>query len=138
MRVARWVTASWKWFLSLALLLGVSIVAFATKDRWLPIANRWLDNITRESVLRRSTIKAMPTTSPDENVIDLSTIEQRNIGLRSDKVQLNNYIKTTSIPAIITERPGKTQFEVTAHFTGTVTAVHVVIGQVVEPGQALF
>ncbi|MFT7642619.1 MAG: cobalt-zinc-cadmium efflux system membrane fusion protein [Pirellulaceae bacterium] len=70
--------------------------------------------------------------------IELSAMALRNIGLTTKVIGLTDYVKTTSIPAVVVERPGRSQVEVSAPLTGTVTRIYPVQGQAIQPGTPLF
>jgi multidrug efflux pump subunit AcrA (membrane-fusion protein) len=70
--------------------------------------------------------------------IELSSQALKNIGFEPFTVKLDTYEKTISLPAIVAERPGKSQLRVSAPLTGIVTAVHVIQGEAVEPDSPLF
>lgn len=62
----------------------------------------------------------------------------KNIGFRPMKVALRPYSQTVRLPALIVERPGKTQIQVAAPMTGIVTRVLAQEGVAVETGSTLF
>ena len=65
----------------------------------------------------------------EENALKLSELARKNIGLRTGVVELQSYIKTISVPAIVTERPGRSQVEITAPFTSIVKRVYLTPGE---------
>ncbi|QDT47354.1 hypothetical protein Pan258_13880 [Symmachiella dynata] len=77
----------------------------------------------------------------DSSSLELSEQAQRNVGLTADKirkVQLTTFTRKISVPAIVTERPGRTQVKVVAPMTGVITGVYVVEGEAIPPGKQLF
>lgn len=72
------------------------------------------------------------------NSLELSEDAWKNIGLKTAVVQLQSYVKSVSAPAIVRERPGRTQVNVAAPLTGIVTRVFPIEGEAIEPGQSLF
>lgn len=74
----------------------------------------------------------------DANSIELSDVARKNIGLKTGLVQPRSYTKTVSVPAIVVERPGRSQVSVTAPLTGIVTRVYPIEGQSLQPGEPLF
>ncbi|MCA9203237.1 MAG: efflux RND transporter periplasmic adaptor subunit [Planctomycetales bacterium] len=73
--------------------------------------------------------------------LSLSTQGMRNIGLTPDYLKplsLQTFRKSITVPAVIVERPGRTQVQVATPMTGVVTHVHAVQGEAVEPGSLLF
>jgi len=71
------------------------------------------------------------------NSLELSSQARSNIGLQLVTVELQPFEKTITVPGMITERPGRTTFEVTAPMTGVITRLAAVQGEAVQPGQLL-
>jgi len=74
----------------------------------------------------------------DANSIEVSAQGLKNIGFQPLKVSLGPYTKSVRLPAMIVERPGKTQIHVAAPMTGIVTRVMAQEGAAVETGDVLF
>ena len=74
----------------------------------------------------------------DSNTIAVTAQGLKNIGFRPMKIALGPYAQTVRMPAMIVERPGKTQIQVPAPMTGIVTKVLAQEGVAVEPGDTLF
>lgn len=74
----------------------------------------------------------------DVTMVELSEQAKGNIGLKVSEAALGSFTRTVTLPAIVVERPGRSQIDVAAPLTGVVTAIHVIAGQAVEPGQPLF
>lgn len=74
----------------------------------------------------------------DTQQITLSEQAWKNLGLRTGDVTLKEFWRTISIPAIVGERPGHSEHRVGTTVHGVVTKIHVVPGQTVRPGDALF
>lgn len=70
--------------------------------------------------------------------IKLSDAALKNVGFEPFVVELKPYAKSTSIPALVIERPGRSQLLVTAPLTGVVTTIHVIEGVAVAEGDPLF
>lgn len=73
----------------------------------------------------------------ESSSLELSEQARNNIGLQLVTVELKPFEKTITVPGMITERPGRTTFEVTAPMTGVVTRLAAVQGEAVQPGQVL-
>lgn len=73
----------------------------------------------------------------ETNSLELSEQARSNIGLQLVTVELKPFEKTITVPGMITERPGRTTFEVTAPMSGVVTRLAAVQGEAVQPGQVL-
>jgi multidrug efflux pump subunit AcrA (membrane-fusion protein) len=70
--------------------------------------------------------------------VELSLQAQKNIDLKTVRIQLERFERTISVPGLIVERPGRSQIDVTAPVGGQVTRVYCIQGEAVMPGQALF
>ena len=70
--------------------------------------------------------------------IQLSDAALKNVGYKPFAVKLVPYAKKNSVPAIVVERAGRSQLDVTAPMTGIVTRVYRIEGEAVDPGQPLF
>ena len=71
----------------------------------------------------------------------LSAEAQANLGLTSEMlrpIHSTPFVRAVAVPAIVVERPGRTQLPVSAPLTGVVTHVHAVTGEAVTPGTLLF
>jgi len=120
-------------------MIVLAATLWLTRDRWLPtLVDKW---------------KGAPAVAPkaDEHAghdhehgaaktdsIAVSTTGLQNIGFQPATVGLQPFERTETIPAIVIERPGKTQIHVTAPFTGILTEIFVDEGQAVEPGAKMF
>lgn len=74
----------------------------------------------------------------DASAIELSAAAWKNVGLRTRLVLPQSFVRTITVPAIVTERPGRSQVQLTAPFTGIVTHIYMIEGEVVQPGERLF
>jgi multidrug efflux pump subunit AcrA (membrane-fusion protein) len=74
----------------------------------------------------------------DSNTIAVTAQGLKNIGFWPMKVALGPYAQTVRMPAMIVERPGKTQIQVPAPMTGIVTKVLAQEGVAVDAGDVLF
>jgi len=77
----------------------------------------------------------------EQHALALADRALLNIGISDDQIQpikLGDYEKTTSFPAMIMERPGRSIVKVPAPATGVVTHVYREQGVTVEAGQRLF
>ena len=74
----------------------------------------------------------------EADAVKLSQAAQANVGLQLAKVELRPFEKTITVPAIIVERPGRTNIQVAATLTGVITRVWPMQGEAVTPGQPLF
>lgn len=74
----------------------------------------------------------------EADTLELSEVARKNIGLKTGVVELQSYVKAVSVPAVVVERPGRSQVQITAPLTGIATRVHPIEGEAIQPGQPLF
>lgn len=84
-----------------------------------------------------------PVTTPNEvTEIVLSWAAAKNIGIDDDSaiitVEVSNYYKSFSFPAVVVERPGFSMMTVPSPVSGIVTKIHHETGVAVEPDEPLF
>ena len=60
------------------------------------------------------------------------------MGLKLAKVELREFERTITVPAMVVERPGRSAMQVAAPLTGVVTRIWPLQGETVTPGQPLF
>jgi multidrug efflux pump subunit AcrA (membrane-fusion protein) len=70
--------------------------------------------------------------------LELSEQGQKNVGLRLVTVQPRAFDRTITVPAMVKQRPGRTEIKVSAPMTGIVTRIYPIRGEAVTPGQPLF
>ncbi len=72
--------------------------------------------------------------------VSLSDQAMKNLGLDEHSlkpIELEDYQRTITIPAVVVSKPGRTQLQVSSPLNGVVTHVHAVTGEAVTPGQLL-
>ena len=75
----------------------------------------------------------------DEAVaLELSEQARKNIGLTLYAVERREFARTVVVPAVISERPGRSAITVSAPMTGIVTRIYPIPGEAVAPGDVLF
>lgn len=73
-----------------------------------------------------------------ENTIALSQQALKNIGFAPIRVEESTFTRTISVPALVVERPGRSQIQITTPLTGVITKIHIIEGEAIEPGSPLF
>jgi len=127
-----------------AVLVLITVTATATKNTWLPHAQKLVESTGDGSPAGPSLAgtgsqqQHAQHAHDDSTVLELSDLAWKNLGLKTGVVELRTYVKTMSIPAMVVERPGRSQVEITAPMTGIVTRVYPVEGEAIQPGQPLF
>jgi hypothetical protein len=77
----------------------------------------------------------------ESTALELNAQALKNLGLSSDylkPIELSDYKRTITIPAIVAAKPGRTQIRVSSPLSGVVTHVHAVTGEAVTAGTLLF
>ena len=74
----------------------------------------------------------------DASALQLSSVAWKNIGLKTGTVEPRTFARSVSVPAMVVERPGRSQVEITSPMTGIVARVYPLEGEAVQPGQSLF
>lgn len=77
----------------------------------------------------------------EATALELSAQAMKNIGLGPEQlkpVSLETFQRSLTVPALVVERPGRTQVQVATPLTGVVVHVHALEGEAVEPGTLLF
>ncbi|CAN5280089.1 efflux RND transporter periplasmic adaptor subunit [soil metagenome] len=111
-------------------LVGVSAgAAFIMRERWLPLFERHSEQKTER-----------PSASDSTTITKVLLSDQAiaNLNLVAKPVQPQTWWKSTTIPGMIVDRPGRSDRGVVAPATGVITAILHVPGESVKPGQALF
>lgn len=70
--------------------------------------------------------------------LELSSAALRNIGYEPLTVRPGEFTRTVTLPAMVVERPGRSQIQITAPLTGILTEIEAIQGAAVEPGAELF
>ncbi len=135
--------------LGIALCLAVLVGAWTLQGHWWPPLLNWVQQTANRS--RLETADANRTDDEggeddghghdygaEENAVELSAQAQKNIGLTTGRIELQDFKRTISVPALVTERPGKTHLHIATPMTGVITHVMIVKGEAVLPGKLLF
>jgi len=125
---------------SALVLIGIALLAGATAPWW------WTAMQPHSAQSPHSTEPAEAHGEHDHahaghtegSSIELSENALKNIGYESAKVTLGPYERAIILPAIVIERPGKSQIEITAPLTGVVTKIVPSQGVGIEPGSVMF
>lgn len=70
--------------------------------------------------------------------IELSPNGLKNIGYEPLTVAVGTFVKTVTMPAVVVERPGRSQIQITAPLTGVITKIHPIEGAAVAPDSPMF
>ena len=136
-----------RWGVLLAVLVGLPCAAYFSRSLWYPLLKSRLEasqKAARAGEHDHGEVDAHNhdhAGHDDANSLELSEQARRALGLEPKDLQtikLVNFERMLTIPALIVERPGRSQFQVTAPMTGIVTRIHPLRGEAVQPGELLF
>lgn len=141
----RWRPAGWPPF-AVGLMLGAVLTVAAA---WLIPEGRTRLQLTFAS---SETVKAAPEGGEagghdhaghqhghdSGDALEISSQAQSNIGLKTTRIELGPFERNITLPAIVVERPGRSELDVTAALSGIVLKIYPIRGQAVAPGQPLF
>ena len=149
-------SSSWtRWTLGLLLIA----IAVGTFPRWWPTLNGWIDSTVtarKESMQESGGTDAHAEEGHDHTVerdghdhaghsentsLALTTQSLKNLGLTAEflrPIELSNFYRTVTIPAIVVAKSGRTDIQVSSPMIGIIQHVHAVNGEAVVPGDLLF
>ncbi len=118
--------------LAIVLAVGAGLV---TRGRWVPPLKArivaWAGDEGDEE-------KGHQHAHDDANSIEVSEPGLLNIGFRPWTVAFGPFEETITMPAMVVERPGRSQIQITVPLTGMITRIHPIEGMAVQPGSPLF
>ncbi|HQR44363.1 MAG TPA: hypothetical protein PLX97_16820, partial [Gemmatales bacterium] len=118
-----------KQLLPTALVAGLVIAGYFTRENWLP----WV----MPSKGKPSEQVSQVTPSANEKVL-LSDQAITNLGLKSLPLLPATYWKSITVPGMIVDRPGQSDRGVVSPIMGVIQTVHHFPGESVSPGETLF
>lgn len=137
------VSARW---IAVILTISVAGLAFAFQKAWLDPMKAWIAGIETSS----GEAKPLAEEHGDEhkghdhaghnesNSLELSEQARKNIGLTVEKLKLQPFTRTITVPGMVVERAGRSTLKVTSPMTGIVTKIYPTEGESIRPGQKLF
>ncbi len=135
----RWLFVAWT---VVPLVLLATVVA-ATSGRWRHLLPQF-----RGFQLAGPADAVGPEASDDDHAargatdapmsLEVSEQGRKSIGLTLATVELRDYSRTASLPAMVIERPGRSESTVSASMTGIVMRIEPARGEAVRPGDPLF
>lgn len=132
-----WLKKHWKKIVWPIVLAAVGAGAYFAQDQWMPHAQQFMAYLKNEqSENEDEPEESAPSETPD--TLTLSPTAWKNIGLETGTIKPTDFTKVVSVPAIVTERHGRSRNEITAPMTGVVTQIYPLERQAIEPGMALF
>jgi multidrug efflux pump subunit AcrA (membrane-fusion protein) len=150
-------SSSFPWSaVQIILCVVVAVAVAATSWRWWPALSGWVQQTVKGQKHVASLEHDHGGHGHDESShaheghehahdestsLELSKQARLNLGLSPQFVQpvrLQTFQRTIAVPAVIVERPGRTNIKVSTPLTGVVEHVHAVTGEAVQPGSLLF
>lgn len=131
-----------RWVIATCTVAIVAATAWATSDRWWPMALRNTDpagEAKEETGHQHEGGHAHDHSGHvEESSIKLSENGLKNIGYRPVTVTLSTFEKTVTMPAIVVEQPGRSRIDLATPLTGILTDIYVVAGEAVEQNSPMF
>lgn len=147
----RRISIGWIWLFGVIVLTSAGGLTF---NRWWPTAQDWVRNMIAAQRKESSSDEhahgegeashdhgGHAHAHDEGNSLELSQQAMGNVGLTEDflkPVQLETFLRSITVPAIIVERPGRTRIQVSTPMAGVITHVHAVRGEAITPGLLLF
>jgi cobalt-zinc-cadmium efflux system membrane fusion protein len=121
----------------IVVLCSTGAAAYATVDRWLPITQQWVSYLRNEQPVEVDAADSKGLEiAPD--TLALTPSAWKNIGLKVGVVAPADFVKQVSVPAMVVERPGRSQIKISAPMTGIITQVYPLEREAIGPGDKLF
>jgi multidrug efflux pump subunit AcrA (membrane-fusion protein) len=119
-------------------LVGGFVGATMTQASWMPHAKKFIAFVQNKNETEQQIDDHDDPVGAAPDTLELSDAAWKNIGLKTGTVEAEDFVKVISVPAVVVERPGRSQIEITAPMTGLVTQVFPVEREIVKPGTPLF
>lgn len=127
----------WRPLIWIVALSAAGSAAYVTQHRWMPVAQQWFSYLKNEQPVDRDHAEPeAPMTAPDS--LALTPMGWKNLGLKVGLVEPADFVKQISVPAMVVERPGRSQIKISAPMTGIITQVYPLEREAIEPGDKLF
>ncbi|GAA4436164.1 efflux RND transporter periplasmic adaptor subunit [Bremerella cremea] len=128
--------------IGLAIVVALLIVATATASMWLPKAQQILgmqaEAKTEEEHDEHAGHDHGHAGHSEATSVELSANGLKNIDFKPVTIELGTYMRRITVPAMVVERPGRTQMNISAPLTGVITKIFAVEGSSVDSGSPLF
>ena len=113
--------------IGVVMVAGSTGIAYSTRDQWLP-----RDELRQTPAVDEHAGHQHPTKG-----LSLTDRARQNLGLKTGKVELQDWWQSVSIPAEIIEEPGHSEQGVSSTVQGIVLKIHAFPGQTVRAGDPL-
>ena len=142
--ILNWITKHLSAIIGFAVIIVGGVVAAATYPTWKPKAQEFIAYLQNKGSDEEDHEHEEDEPGHDDHdhdtveSLELSAAAWKNIGLTTGLVTTDKFVKKVSVPAIVVERPGRSQIQISAPMTGIITQVYPLEREEVEPGEALF
>jgi multidrug efflux pump subunit AcrA (membrane-fusion protein) len=127
------------WLIALAVVGVVAAAAWATSDRWLPGSTPAPEGHDHEHGGEEHAHDHDDHAEHAEaTLVKLSAHALKNIGYKPATIELADFERKITLPAMVVEQPGRTQIHVVSPLTGVVDEIFIVAGEAVEPDSPMF
>lgn len=137
--------ARWGKWLGIGAFIALVVAAFATQQTWLPWAQSQLQALnTAENADADGNEHADEHAGHDHGSesssasIELSPEALKNVGFQPISIEPSSFVRTVNVPAMIVERPGRSQIHITAPLTGVITKIAPIQGVAIDPATPMF
>lgn len=137
-------------WIGLAVIVGIFVVGYLTRDRWRPIVAAAMGH----SAASKPDENAKDSHSQKDghnhdhghdhgsgetaDMVSISEQARKNLGLKVGAVEPQDFWKRIVVPGQVANLPGHSERRINATVQGTILKVYVVQGQTVHPGDSLF
>ncbi len=135
MRLPKLDRQTWISIITSGLVMVILLVGFATRNQWLPKVKSLFAS---SPSVDQSDLDEKDNANAEANSLHLSPQAIKNIGLQTTQIKLETFERPIRIPAMVVERPGRSQVDIAAPFTSVVTRIYKIQAEAVKPGEPLF
>ena len=129
------------WAVCGAVAAGLLIIGVATASTWLPHVQQLLTQKPADSHAAESHDEHAGHDHASHSAgtsVQLSANGLKNVDFQPLTIELGDYTRRITVPAMVVERPGRTLVNISAPLTGVITKIYPVEGASVTPGSPLF
>lgn len=137
--------ARWGKWIVVFILSAAGIAGAATYKLWLPWAQAHWQAIASSPASDDSSAEANDDHSGHDHGSESSSVgialspeALKNVGFQPLAIEPRSFIRTINVPAMIVERPGRSQIHITAPLTGVITRIAPIQGVAVDPATEMF
>lgn len=133
-----WFKRNWQKIFWPIVVIAACVAGWFTQDQWMPHAQQFMAFVQNKKEPAPEDDHGGEAVGATADTLTLSPTAWKNIGLVTGTVKSQDFTRVVSVPAMVVERQGRSQINITAPMTGVVTQVYPLARQAVEPGMQLF